>query len=191
VSEIQYLGINENFPVADQDNDTQVFRDNFDTIKNSLRVAQTEVESLQDSTAKTTQDNNFEGNTLSNTILRNVFTGKFSGGSVSASPTTIDYKNGGYQIYTIAADLDVDFLNFPGDPLGEFDGDGAGKVTLELYNNGATTTVNFISTAGTIIKKDPNFPNTLQITSQTNPTFIEIWRHNAGSIFIRYLGVYS
>ena len=37
-STINYLGINENFPVAGQDNDTQVFRDNFDTIKQALVV---------------------------------------------------------------------------------------------------------------------------------------------------------
>ena len=32
MSDINYLNINENFPVAGEDNDTQVFRSNFNTI---------------------------------------------------------------------------------------------------------------------------------------------------------------
>ena len=49
MSNINYVSINENFPVAGQDNDTQVFRDNFDTIKTSLRYAKEELEVFQDS----------------------------------------------------------------------------------------------------------------------------------------------
>ena len=44
---INFAAINENFPVAGQDNDTQVFRDNFDTIKTNFSAAKTEIEDLQ------------------------------------------------------------------------------------------------------------------------------------------------
>ena len=52
MSNINYLSINENFPVPGQDNDTQVFRDNFDTIKQSLRIAGEEITDLEDNGAR-------------------------------------------------------------------------------------------------------------------------------------------
>lgn len=61
-SNINYASINENFPVPGQDNDTQVFRDNFDTIKNSLSTAKTEVGDVLDNGARIDQDNDFNGN---------------------------------------------------------------------------------------------------------------------------------
>ena len=67
MSNINYVSINENFPVAGQDNDTQVFRDNFDTIKTSLRYAKEELEIFQDSAtgaARLNQSNNFNQNII-------------------------------------------------------------------------------------------------------------------------------
>jgi hypothetical protein len=189
-SNINYLSINENFPVAGQDNDTQVFRDNFDTIKTSLRNAKDEITGLQDNTAKVNVDNDFELKKIQRALLQNNRTQKFDAGAVSASPTTVDYENGNYQIYRVAANINVDFLNFPGDPVfaSEITPIGMGKVTLELYRSGSVnTTVSFITSGGTVIKKDPSFPGTITLDSETDPVFIEVWRHSAGVIFMRYL----
>lgn len=193
-SNINYLSINENFPVAGQDNDTQVFRDNFDTIKTSLRNAKDEITGLQDNTAKVNVDNDFELKKIQRALLQNNRTQKFDAGAVSASPTTVDYENGNYQIYRVAANINVDFLNFPGDPvfISEVTPIGMGKVTLELYRSGSVnTTVSFITSGGTVIKKDPSFPGTITLDSETDPVFIEVWRHSAGVIFMRYLGKFS
>lgn len=193
-SNINYLSINENFPVAGQDNDTQVFRDNFDTIKTSLRNAKDEITGLQDNTAKVNVDNDFELKKIQRALLQNNRTQKFDAGAVSASPTTVDYENGNYQIYRVAANINVDFLNFPGDPVftSEITPIGMGKVTLELYRSGSVnTTVSFITSGGTVIKKDPSFPGTITLDSETDPVFIEVWRHSAGVIFMRYLGKFS
>jgi hypothetical protein len=192
-SNINYLSINENFPVAGQDNDTQVFRDNFDTIKTSLRNASTEITSLQTDTAKLNLDNDFELKKIQRAVLQNNRTQKFNGGTVTATPTTIDYENGDYQIYNVGATLSMDFLNFPGDPVfaSEVTPIGMGKVTLELYSTGGSYTLSFTTSGGTVIKKDPNFPGTITIDSATDPVFIEVWRHSADVIFMRYLGKYS
>lgn len=192
-SNINYLSINENFPVAGQDNDTQVFRDNFDTIKTSLRNAKDEITDLQDDTAKLNLDNDFGLKKIQRAVLQNNRTQKFNGGTVTATPTTIDYENGDYQIYNIGASLSMDFLNFPGDPVfaSEVTPIGMGKVTLELYSTGASYTLSFTTSGGTVIKKDPDFPGTVTIDSATDPTFIEVWRHSADVIFMRYLGKYS
>ena len=93
-----------------------------------------------------------------------------------------------------SATANVDFLNFPGDPVftSETTPIGMGKVTLELYRSGSVnTTVSFITSGGTVIKKDPSFPGTITLDSETDPVFIEVWRHSAGVIFMRYLGKFS
>lgn len=197
-SNINYLSINENFPVAGEDNDTQVFRDNFDTIKTSLRNAKDEITDLQTNTAKTNLDNDFGLNKISNALLQNNREQKWSGGSVTASPTTIDFEQGSYQIYTVGANVTFDFLNFPGDPVftAEATPIGMGKVTLELYSDGSSRTASFSTSGGTVIKS-LGFPGyasgtpVLTLTSATNPVIIEVWRHSQEIIFMRYVGQFS
>lgn len=194
MSSINHLGINENFPVAGQDNDTQVFRDNFDTIKTNFRLAQEEITDLENNTARLDQDNDYANYVQLRAVFQNCSDKKYNSGNVSASPTTVDYKNGNYQIFVVDASINMDFLNFPGDPNGSaLPNDAVGKVTLELY--GGTTessvTVSFITSGGTVIKKDSGFPTTVDLTSTTDPVFIEVWRHSSEVIYMRYLGQFS
>ena len=198
-SNINYLSINENFPVAGQDNDTQVFRDNFDTIKTSLRNAKEEITDLQGDTAKVNVDNDFELNKIQRALLQNNRTQKFDGGAVTASPTTIDYENANYQIYRLSANLTMDFLNFPGDPVfvSETTPIGMGIVTLELYGDGTKRLITFQTSGGTVIKKN-GFPaltevgaHDFEVSSNSDPIIIEVWRHNEDNIFIRYIGQFS
>ena len=92
-SAINFTSINENFPVAGQDNDTQTFRDNFNTIKTSLSTAKDEITTLQDNTAKLNNDNDFNLNIVQNAVLQNNREQKFDLGFATNSPTTIDYQN--------------------------------------------------------------------------------------------------
>ena len=48
-SNISDTGINEQFPIAGQDNDSKRFFDNFSTIKNNFVAAKAEITALQDS----------------------------------------------------------------------------------------------------------------------------------------------
>jgi hypothetical protein len=193
-SNINYLSINENFPVAGQDNDTQVFRDNFDTIKTSLRVAKEEITTLQSDSASLVVDNDFNLKLIQRAVFQNNRMKKFlveNGEPITVSPITIDYENGNYQIFKVGADVSFDFLNFPGDPvLAEVSSDTVGKVTIELYGDGSTRTVSFSTSGGTVLKKNSTFPGVLTVTSTTDPVFIEIWRHNSGVIFMNYLGAF-
>jgi hypothetical protein len=247
-SNINYTSIDENFPYPGQDNDTQTFRDNFDTIKQSLSTAKDEITDLQDNTAKVNNDNDFGLNIIQNAVLQNNREQKWDSGLSTESPTTVDYENGSYQIYNLGADITMDFLNFPGDPVftAETTPIGAGKVTLEIYGNGGASTLataiemgnsykitslgtsdfttlgagtntigtiftadadggvssgtgtatlirklNFQVSGTTVIKKDPNFPAVIAIEQQDDPIFIEVWRHDVGTIFMRYLGLFS
>ena len=64
-SNIVSTTIDETFPVAGQDNNSQGFRDNFSVIKNSLASAKTEIENLENSTPKTDENSNMNNYTLS------------------------------------------------------------------------------------------------------------------------------
>ena len=71
VSAIVFSTINENFPTAGQDNDSQGFRDNFARIKTALSTAQTEITYLNTNSVDKTTNNDMGNNTLSNLILKN------------------------------------------------------------------------------------------------------------------------
>lgn len=68
-SNIVSTTIDETFPVAGQDNNSQGFRDNFNVIKDSLAAAKTEIENLENNTPKTDEDSNMNNNTLSSVNL--------------------------------------------------------------------------------------------------------------------------
>lgn len=202
MSEVNYLGINENFPVPGEDNDTQVFRDNFDTIKQSLRIAKEEITDLQDNVARTDLDNDFNNKVIQRAVMLNNINKKFDANSTNdpgelPSTITIDYENGNYQIWRFAKDTNIEFQNFPDDTsvVG-----GVGKVTLELYGDGTSRTITFVTTGGTVLKRSPNWPtvtNNIVVEEQEgaggsgNPIIIEIWRHRSDKIMLNYLGEFT
>ena len=197
-SAINYLSINENFPVAGQDNDTQVFRDNFDTIKTSLRLAKDEITDIQDNGARLDVDNNFGLYKIQNAVLQQNRDQKLVGGPY-ISESGINWENGPYQIWSVESNALMAFENLPGDPVytAETSPIGVGRLTLELYNAGSDPhTITFTTTGGTVIKSN-GFPGyasgapVLTLTSTSNPVFIEVWRHSAEVIFMRYIGAFA
>jgi len=192
VSNINYVSINENFPVAGQDNDTQVFRDNFDTIKTSLRYAKEELEVFQNSTtgaARLNQSNNFNQNIISNAVLQGNRDALFDGGNYAAPTLDVTYTNGAYQIYKFGANVEINFLEFPENETPA----GVGKVTLELYSDGSSKTITFKSIGGLVYKKNAALISlgTLTLTSATNPVIIEVWRYKSATIFLNYVGAFA
>ena len=65
-SNINDTGVNKDYPVAGQDNDSQGFRDNFNIIKDNFVAAKSEIETLQTNTAKLNVANDFLTNNISN-----------------------------------------------------------------------------------------------------------------------------
>lgn len=68
-SNVVFSTINENYPVAGVDNDSQGFRDNFAIIKQSFQDTKTELEDLQGGVARVDAANNFDGNEINNANL--------------------------------------------------------------------------------------------------------------------------
>jgi hypothetical protein len=191
-SNINFAAINENFPVAGQDNDTQVFRDNFDTIKTNFSEAKTEITDLQDNAARTDEDNDFLYNVVGSLTLQDAYLRKKDyGAAIVAGTQDVSFKQAMYHVVKVGANTSLSFTEFP---TGAVDVTGLGqigKATLELYGDGTTRTITFTTTGGTVIKKSPGFPGSVTVTSDTNPVIIEVWQHSATVIFFNYLGEYS
>lgn len=195
-SNINYVAINENFPVAGQDNDTQVFRDNFDTIKTSLRAAQEEISDLQNNVARTDVDNDFNQKLVESAVFKNCRDRFFDAGTDFPSSTIlVSLANGAFQQYRLTQESTLVFTDFPADTTGN--PTQVGKVLLELYAGSqsspvGTIDVNLDLNGNVTYKKSGNFTgNKFQVTSPINPTFLEVWRHSDSVIFVRNLGLFT
>ena len=189
---INFAAINENFPVAGQDNDTQTFRDNFDTIKTNFSAAKTEITDLQDNAARTDEDNDFLYNVVGSLTLQDAYLRKKDyGAAIVAGTQDISFKQAMYHVVKFGANTSLTFSEFP---TGAVDVTGLGKIgkaTLELYGDGSARTITFVTSGGTVIKKSPGFPGSVTVISATNPVIIEVWQHSATVIWLNYLGLYS
>jgi hypothetical protein len=191
-SEINFISINENFPVPGQDNDTQVFRDNFDTIKRSFRTAKDEITELQDNSARTDEDNDFNKNQIRNTVLgkTSVQVQNYNNNSVLTNNNQeVNFNLGLHHVLRAGVNINLTFVGFPGDttiPVAE-QLSGMGKITLELYGDGNPRIITFNQQAGTVIKT-LDLPTPLTVQSTTDPILLEIYRYNSTTIFIKYIG---
>jgi hypothetical protein len=189
---INFAAINENFPVAGQDNDTQVFRDNFDTIKTNFSTAKTEITDLQDNVARTDGDNDFLYNVIGSVTLQDAYLRKKDyGAAIIAGTQDVSFKQAMYHVIKLGADTSLSFSEFP---TGAVDVTGLGqigKATLELYGDGTARTITITTSGGITLRKSPGFPGSITVTSATNPVIIEVWQHGATVIFMNYLGLYS
>ncbi len=191
MSNINYASINENFPVAGEDNDTQVFRDNFDTIKTSLRYAKEELEVLQDSAtgaARLNAANDFNLNEITNAKFVANQDKVFNAGNWNVATCQVDYLNGNYQIFrfgTAGGAVSMDFVNLPVNTVTP----GVGKITLELYTDGTSQTLSFAVTGSLSYKR--NGFTTITLNSGTDRRILEVWRHGTDIIFINNVGLFT
>ena len=191
-SNINFAAINENFPVAGQDNDTQTFRDNFDTIKINFSAAKTEITDLQDNSARTDEDNDFLYNVVGSLTLNDAYLRKKDYGAVIVAVTQdVSFKQAMYHIIKFGNNCAIEFKEFPTGAVDINNLGQVGKATLELYGDGTARTITFTTTGSTVIKKSPGFPGSVTVTSTTNPVIIEVWQHSTAVIWMNYLGLYS
>ena len=191
-SNINFAAINENFPVAGQDNDTQVFRDNFDTIKTNFSEAKTEITDLQDNSARTDQDNDFLYNVVGSLTLQDAYLRKKDyGAAIVVGTQDISFKQAMYHVVKVGANTSLSFSEFPTEAVDVTGLGQIGKATLELYGDGTARTITFTTSGATVLKKSPGFPGSVTVTSATNPVIIEVWQHSAAVIWMNYLGLYS
>jgi hypothetical protein len=117
-SSINPNNIDNTYPIAGQDNDSQGFRDNFTNIKTNFQYSEDEINDLQSKvvlkSALTGQvlDNDMSGSLLLDAKIQDFSATAVLLGSVSGS-VTIDYPFGHYQTLTTNGNVALAFTNFP------------------------------------------------------------------------------
>ena len=193
-SQINYENIDELYPVAGQDNDSQGFRDNFNAIKTGLNVANTEITALQNKTVLTANlsDNTAVTNNLHGSSITN---GKYSSFNPTfQTPTissgTVDVTADEYPIkqILIVDDSVIRFTNWPNE-----NDNVCSKMVLHIASSTNPYTVTFSQDAGTIVYNS-DFPTPLVTDNSLAGTFdvVEAWTYTGGStVFLKHLGKFT
>ena len=193
-SNINSDAIDALYPVAGQDNDSQGFRDNFSTIKNSLATAKTEITTLQNDTAKKNADNDFNGNKIQEANLISTTEQTYATGELTASQN-ISFENGHYQIVTVGGDITITLTDWAASGK-------LCKLRLEIKSDGTGRTLTINVGSGGSLKLDKGFllsDSTVQ-GQMTNPLtlgaletyMVDFWTHNGGlTVYAKLAGEFE
>lgn len=188
-SAITYTGIDEEFPVPGQDNDSQGFRDNFSQIKTALETANGELTDLLTAVARTDGLNNFNGNTIQNANLLAV-SGAIYQPNTLDSDTQIEWNDGVVQKFTVSSTLTLTFTNFP------TGGQKYASTRLILKSNGGSHTVNFetggngnlyFNNKAAAVDGNGNFI----LSDSDQPKVVDVWSDNGNDIYLDYIGQFE
>lgn len=181
-SNIDFISIDEAYPIAGRDNDSQGFRDNFSIIKNNFSAAKGEIEDLQLNVARVDQANNFNNQNIVNANFVACSEELFEGGTVS-STTLVNWQDGPYQTFTVTGDMQFTLSGFPNSGT-------VGKMKIQINADDVNRQINFGISGGGSFKKSPNVPS-LPLTANASTEFhiFEFWTYNSGStVFVDYVG---
>ncbi len=187
-----YVNIDEAYPVAGVDNDTQGFRDNFDVIKSCLAVASTEITTLQETTAKTNGNNDFGGRDITNTVLVTNSEKSFSPGVFTAENSEIQFRNGGHQRIILNADNINLILSWDTTSSTSLEGNRYSKMSIEVsaLDPLDAFTVNWAVDGGGDLRYNVNYPANFTVTSI--PQVVEFTTYDGGqTVFVNYLGKFQ
>ena len=205
MSNIQFDVINEDYPIAGQDNDTQGFRDNFGNIKTALSVTKNEINLLQNNAVlKATVDgendpvtNDIGGSTIKNGILTQMATGTVAG-VIAADTISVNPSLAGFYYATVNADTTLQFFGSNFWPTWVSAGTPACisvKVFIKAGNSGTTNRIITVAAGANTIKCDSSTSWTTSATTFiVNGTskkykLIEAFSYDGGiNVYVRFLG---
>jgi len=190
-SNITTSSIDELFPVAGEDNDSQGFRDNFRIIKDGLATAADEITTLQSDTAKLNDENDFNGNVIRNAVFINNSNEAYISDTVSVSQDIL-WTNGEYQIFTLSDDVTLTTTGWP-------ESGKLGRMWIGIKSDGINRVCTFAASGTGIIKVSPgwkslgNIPTaSVAATSDTDLTFINMWSNDGGlTVYATLLGKFE
>lgn len=131
----RHTEIDQFFPVAGVDNDSQGFRDNFDAIKETLGTVESDINTLQtESFNITLTETDLNGNTVLGAHLKQP-TFEFNQGGAVGSSQNISFLNGNYQVFTVNTN-NVNF-SLSDWPVSE----KYGSIRVHLYGNGTALSI--------------------------------------------------
>lgn len=117
-SAINPNNINGNYPVANQPNNTQGFRDNFTNTKTNFQSAASEITDLQSKAVlKSALTGGTLDNNMGNQLIYAALIQDFSATAVQITATSgsiaVDYSAGHYQTIVPTGSISLSFTNFP------------------------------------------------------------------------------
>lgn len=203
-SNINTTNINKQYPIPGEDNSTQGFRDNFESIVDNLDTAKNELEDLQDNVARTDKTSDFNSNTIRDTDFLQTTNSVFEIGN-SLTDQEVNFANGHYQTVEVGADITLTLSGWP-------DADRLAKITVGLLSDGSERTVSWaVENAGTLKRNKGfpvqlsdstygdsslsfnfligEFPETFVVSSDEDPIVVEFWTADGGeTVYANYVG---
>ena len=182
MSTIDDTSIDQTFPVAGQDNNSQGFRDNFSTIKNNFTVTKTHIAEVTTNYARKNAANNFSGNEITGALFKQNFTKIHSIGTIT-SAANLSTTNGNFQYATVGGDLTITMTDWTQN------NNSMEKVVIQLIQSGGARNVTFATNGGTV-KTD--FSQPVSIDSAANPKLFEAYTYDKGqTVYVHYVGQFS
>lgn len=193
--------IDEEFPVAGQDNDSQGFRDNFAAIQSSLTATKTALQDLETKSvlkvalADSVLDNNLQGNKITNAVLQGVAFEQSDAGNIDTNEkANILWSTASYHKLAMGNPSSVR-LNLGGWP----ESGVYAHMRLAIYSNdGSERVLTFeAANAGTLRVNQNNWSSALsggqfKVTSATSPKIVDVWTVDGGiTVFMEYKGEFS
>lgn len=173
--------IQQNYPAAGEDNDSQGFRDNFKNIALALNSANTDINTLHLGSVSLIKTNNFNNNVIQQAVFQDCAVLSLDNSTVVADgDVVIDYRAGSYQKFQVSGGThQFTVENWPGSNM-------AGSMIVSVTTSStATTYIDFGAT--NLINLGSN---TLPVAaSKTGPSVFELWNDgDAGTLYVKELG---
>jgi hypothetical protein len=196
----QLVNYVEQYPVAGQDNDSQQFRTNFTVLKSALVTADNEITELQNNTAKTNVDTDFNSVIIENARVRRLYGIVIQGDTSDLSPTVNEWTvtDGTYFYAQTNGNTLIQLGGWPttGTSAKEY------RITIELRSSGTADEITFSSAGGGIVLRDSSGGIVAGVSSGTQKitlnasasirTVIQAWTYNGGStVFLSYIGQFQ
>tara|TARA_S200000501_G_scaffold4167_1_gene3608 strand:+ start:25 stop:573 length:549 start_codon:yes stop_codon:yes gene_type:complete len=182
MSTIDDTSIDQTFPVAGQDNNSQGFRDNFSTIKNNFTITKTHIAEVTTNYARKNAANNFSGQEMTGMLMKQNFIKTHSIGSITGA-SNLSLTNGNFQYATVGGDLTITMLDWSQNT------DAMEKVVVQLIQSGGARNVTFATNGGTV-KTD--FTQPVSIDSAANPKVFEAYTYDKGqTVYVHYVGQFA
>ncbi len=193
-SSIDTSTIDADYPVAGIDNDSQGFRDNFNSIKTNITTAGSEITALQANRARTDADNNHVGNEIQDAVLLQV-TEKFNNSSQTLTADhEVDYRDAHvHQFNATAPAGNIMTVSFVGWPTNRY-----AKLRLIMsVSSGVSTNITLSPGSGTGLN-DNNAAwvggnNILTHTGSIGQKIIvDVFTYDTGNnLFFNYIGSFD
>lgn len=193
-SSIDTSTIDANYPVAGIDNDSQGFRDNFNSIKTNITTAGSEITALQANRARIDADNNHVGNEIQDAELLQV-TEKFNNSNQTLTADhQVDYRDAHvHQFNATAPAGNIMTVSFVGWPTARY-----AKLRLIMsVSSGVSTNITLSPSSGTGLN-DNNAAwvggnNILTHTGSIGQKIIvDVFTYDTGNnLFFNYIGSFD